>query len=541
MKKFTLLTLSALISIVLWASPRSLQQARIAARGMHHVYTAMQPNGQPAFYVFDRPNEGGYILISADDRAHTILGYTDKGHWDANDIPASTQAWLDMLADEMQNSHTDVLSEEEPTYTPVAPLCTTEWSQRSPYYNMCPMWEYNRCVTGCTATAASQIMKKHNYPEHGIGSHSYKWANENGDSVVLSADFENTTYDWSNMLDRYDNTATTKQMNAVSTLVYHCGVADELKYAASATNGNSHHMVQNMIEHFGYDKSVRTYLKDYSPDSLIMQEIVYNMQHGQPIYISAKAEDGTGHAFVCDGIDAEGLLHINWGWGGKSNGYYRLSAFAPQQQGTGGSATGKAFTQKIKLFTNIHPDANGEYYYSFFCDSIHALQPVYHRDSLVRFRVDTIYNGNFTEWKGHFRLHIYKDGAAYKRRTGKDYSKDLKAGSTRYKMTYSADFSNREDYPEGNYEIEFAVRVGEISESKKLYCKHIGIWKCQMTITTDSIYIVEPTAVIPDPEPTEAFEQVRQTPPAQKMMRDGVIYIRRNDATYNVQGIKVND
>lgn len=62
-----------------------------------------------------------------------------------------------------------------------------------------------------------------------------------------------------------------------------------------------------------------------------------------------------------------------------------------------------------------------------------------------------------------------------------------------------------------------------------------------MTITTDSIYIVEPTAVIPDPEPTEAFEQVRQTPPAQKMMRDGVIYIRRNDATYNVQGIKVND
>ena len=122
MKKFTLLTLGALMSTMLWASPRSLQQARIAAHGMHHVYTAMQPNGQPAFYVFDRPNEGGYMLISADDRAHTVLGYTDKGHWDANDIPASTQAWLDMLAYEMQNSHTDVLSEEEPTYTPVAPF-----------------------------------------------------------------------------------------------------------------------------------------------------------------------------------------------------------------------------------------------------------------------------------------------------------------------------------------------------------------------------------------------------------------------------------
>jgi len=271
MKKFTLLTLSILMSIVLWASPRSLQQARMAAKGMQHVYTAMQPNGQPAFYVFDRPNEGGYMLISADDRAYTVLGYTDNGHWDANDIPANAQAWIDMLVGEMQGNHSDALQAEEPTYTPVAPLCTTEWSQRSPYYNMCPMWEYSRCVTGCTAIAASQIMKKHNYPEHGIGSHSYKWANENGDSIVLSADFENTVYDWNNMLDRYDNTATTKQMNAVATLVYHCGVADELKYAASATNGNSHHMVQNMIEHFGFDKSVRTYLKDYSPDSLIMK------------------------------------------------------------------------------------------------------------------------------------------------------------------------------------------------------------------------------------------------------------------------------
>lgn len=541
MKKITLLTLGALMSTLLWASPRSLQQARIAAHGMHHVYTAMQPNGQPAFYVFDRPNEGGYILISADDRAHTILGYTDKGHWDANDIPANAQAWLEMLTEELQGIRTDARAADEPTYTPVAPLCTTEWSQNNPYNTQCPTWGEKRCVAGCTAIAASQIMKKHNYPEHGIGSHSYKWANENGDSIVLSADFENTTYDWNNMLDIYTKSATTKQIDAVSTLVYHCGVMNNLTYTASSTGGNSHHMVQNMIEHFGYDKSVRTYAKAYSPDSLIMKEIVYNLQKGLPIYISAKTEDGTGHAFVCDGMDAAGLLHINWGWGGKSNGYYHLSAFAPQQQGTGGSSTSKAFTQKIKLFTNIHPDTNGEYNYVFFCDSIHSLQPVYHRDSVVRFRVDTIYNGCFMDWTGHFRLLIYKDGAKYKSRTSQDYSKALKAGSTRNKMTYNAHLNDREEYPEGNYEIEFAVRFGELSGGKRLYCKNIGIWKCQMTITADSIYIVEPTAVIPEPDPTEAFEQVKQTSPTQKMMRDGMLYIRRKDATYNIQGIKVND
>jgi len=540
MKKITLLTLSALMSTMLWASPRSLQQARMAAPGMQHVYTAMQPNGQPAYYVFNRPNEGGYQIISADDRAYTVLAYTDKGRWDVNELPSNTRAWLDMLTEELQNIRTDMLSSEEQTYTPVAPICTTEWSQKSPYNNQCPTWEGKHCVAGCTAIAASQIMKRYNYPQHGIGSNSYKWANENGDSIVLSADFASTTYDWNNMLDQYDNTATDAQNNAVSTLIYHCGVANELSYTASNTGGNSQRMVQNMIEHFGYDKSVRTYRKGYQPDSIIMKEIVYNLKYNQPIYISAKTEEGAGHAFVCDGMDADGLLHINWGWGGKSNGYYRLSALAPQQQGTGGSATNKAYTHNIKLFTDIRPNEDKDYYYSFSCDSIHFTQPAYHRDSLLRFQVDSFYNGSFTEWTGNFALLIYKDGAKYKSRTGKDRD-PLKVGSTRPKMTYSANFTDRTDYPEGNYEIEIAVRVGELSGSKKLYCKNIGIWKCQMTITADSIYIVEPKATIPDPDPEESLEQVIQIPQSQKFLRDGVLYIRRNGRTYNVQGIKVND
>ena len=27
------------------------------------------------------------MIISADDRAHTVLAYSDKGHWDENDLP----------------------------------------------------------------------------------------------------------------------------------------------------------------------------------------------------------------------------------------------------------------------------------------------------------------------------------------------------------------------------------------------------------------------------------------------------------------------
>lgn len=534
MKKLFLLTMGALMSAVLWASPRSLQQARMAAPGMRHVHT-MKVHGEPVMYVFDRPNEGGYLLISADDRAYTVLGYTDRGHWDANDIPANAQAWLEMLSDELLGIRTDAsAAEEAPTYTPVAPLCTTQWSQKSPYNDLCPMWQNKHSATGCVALAAAQIMKKHNYPTQGIGSHSYKWANENGDSIELSADFANTTYAWSSMLDQYDNTATDVQKNAVATLVYHCGVADELNYGRS-TGGNSHHMVMNLIDHFGYDKRIRTYRKNYQPDSLIMPEIASNLQNGRPIYVSAKTEEGGGHAFVCDGMDANGLLHINWGWGGKSDGYYRLSVFAPQQQGTGGSASNKAYTQDIRLYTRIRPNANGDYYSSFSCENIHPQLPVYHRDSAVRFVVDTFYNGGFTEWTGGLGIFIYKDGAQYKARTSKDYT-PLRAGVYRQRMSFAPYFTNREDYPEGTYEVEVAVRVGE-SKAAPLYCKNIGRWKCQMTITADSIYIVEPTATMPEPEPepTESFEQVRtEKPQVEKILRDGILYIRRNGKEYTI-------
>jgi len=80
------------------------------------------------------------------------------------------------------------------------------------------------------------------------------------------------------------------------------------------------------------------------------------------------------------------------------------------------------------------------------------------------------------------------------------------------------------------------VRVGE-SKAAPLYCKNIGRWKCQMTITADSIYIVEPTATMPEPEPepTESFEQVREEmPQVEKILRDGILYIRRNGKEYTI-------
>jgi hypothetical protein len=49
----------------------------------------------------------------------------------------------------------------------VPPLLSTTWYQREPYNLMCPMFNNERCVTGCVATGLAQIMKYHAYPDRG--------------------------------------------------------------------------------------------------------------------------------------------------------------------------------------------------------------------------------------------------------------------------------------------------------------------------------------------------------------------------------------
>ena len=507
MKKIYLLTLGVWVAMTLFASPRSMQQARQIAGGAKHVHTALQENGQPAFYVFNKPNDGGFVLISADDRTYTVLGYSDHGHWNESDIPDNASAWIESYAETISNLPADYAPRAQQTgsFTPVAPLCETLWGQKDPYNNLCPTTSSGHVVAGCVAVAASQIMKKHNYPAHGIGSHSYKWANENGDSIMLSADFENTYYDWTNMLNSYTSSATDVQQTAVATLIYQCGVATEMKYRANSSTGNSYMMVNALIDHFGYDKGIRHLYKSYSDEAVLEEAMYAELQAGRPVYISAKTVRNEGHAFICDGIDADGLFHINWGWLGKSNGYFRFSALNPQDQGTGGSATNQGYNENVQVYTHIQPDANGLYAHSLTCENMYFSQESYHRDSLVQLTIDSLNNRGFADWTGHIKLYIYQNGQFYRNETNNTSMKPLKPEYRRKQITLNVDLSS---YPAGEYEVVVAARADEQPDAYiPIYRKWLGEWKGQMTITEDSIYLTPPTIAEPEhpylADPTE--------------------------------------
>lgn len=354
-------------------------------------------NTTPAVFVFNSTDEG-FVLVSAEDNARAVLGYSDEGTFDANNIPENMQFWLQMYADEIRSA-TEAKGDEakgdeakgkvnrreakgerreaeEEAYPTIAPLLgETIWGQGEPFNNMCPQIGNERTVTGCVATALSQIMYIHKYPTMGIGSHSYKTETE---GLTVSANFGNTTYDWANMIPNYKDSYTTTQANAVATLMHHVGVAADMDYTVDGSGAVSSIALVGLTNYFGYDKAINVLPKDFLKEETTLQTIASDLQAGRPVYISGSTVNQEGHAFVCDGIKSDGYLHINWGWYGVANGYFALSALAPEVQGTGGSASNLAFTEGVCIYSNIKPGAGGE------------AMPLVTVDKLIRTSTDTV-------------------------------------------------------------------------------------------------------------------------------------------------------
>ncbi len=281
-------------------------------------------------YIFN--GEEGFVVMAADDCVEPILGYSFTGHFEVNDMPENLRWWLKGYDDQIQkaiknNYSIDPKTRDEwrglisgkaksTTEVVVGPLLSTGWKQQVPYNNLCPA----NTVTGCVATAMAQVMKKWEYPETGIGSHSYDW---NGDTY--SVDFGNTEYDWTHMLNDYSSSYSTDQANAVATLMYHCGVAVEMKYQANKESGSTIQRASCALSSYFNYSSTFIRKNDFDNDDAWISRITDDLNQGMPVLYSGANEKDEGHAFVCDGYDNDNKLHFNWGWGPGSNGYYTVN------------------------------------------------------------------------------------------------------------------------------------------------------------------------------------------------------------------------
>lgn len=314
------------------------------------------------FYVFNRGEQQGYIIVSGDDRTPEILGYTDNGEFDYDQLPVNMRSWLERR--EMQLEALSLLPESEaprkaPTHDAISPMVTTQWNQGSPYNDECPMYfTLGRSVTGCVATAMAQVLyfqhvKSVRETQADMPAYNTRTSHETYGQLHVDGIPAGSPIDWDNMLDKYGSGATAKQKLAVAQLMHYCGVSVEMDYTNGASGAYSYMVADAFKKYFGYGSATRyVYDGDYTNDQ--WDNLLYNeLYEGRPLYLSG-ANSSAGHAFVCDGYDGKGCFHINWGWGGSSDGYFLLTSLNPSSQGIGGSGDG--YSQGEEAIIGCEPD-----------------------------------------------------------------------------------------------------------------------------------------------------------------------------------------
>jgi len=332
------------------------------------------------FYIFNKGVNEGFIIVSGDDQTEPILGYSDQGRFDYKQLPPAMRALLDDYASQIaqirKSGGGPAIRDAVPTHSAVIPLMTSKWSQGYPYNLSCPEYfSLGRSVTGCVATAMAQILYYHrekSVSETTAAMPSYEtWTSHpTYGKLKVEGVPEGSPIDWENMKDEYGS-ATEKQRKAVADLMHYCGVAVSMDYTNSSSGAQSQDAYQAFGRYFGYGQSVRYINNQTVSSDTEWDKIIYNeLAAGRPVYVSGSNEEG-GHAFVADGYDGNLRYHINWGWGGTSDGYYLLTNLTPGQQGIGGSSAG--YNAYREIIIGIEPENYAEKSMSFADATVKAL------------------------------------------------------------------------------------------------------------------------------------------------------------------------
>ena len=323
-----------------------------------NVVMATADNGIQPYYVFNIGSDEGFVIVSGDDAAYPVLGYSSTGHIDLSNLPVNMQSWLDGYAaalEKIQQQNLPARREirtASDSWQPVDMLVTSQWNQLYPYNRDCPKYkgDYQRRPTGCVATAMAQVMYYHKWPaEETAPISAYEFVDEpawGGDGSTRKEDrLDPTVFDWDSMKDVYDYYADENSEKAVAKLMKYVGHSVKMMYGVEASGAFSEDIAPALINSFGYKNTAHiVYRADYATQREWEEEMYAELIENRPILYSGVTKDNAGHQFVCDGYE-NGFFHINWGWGGMSDGFFKLDVLDPYNQGTGGAGTGMAFSE----------------------------------------------------------------------------------------------------------------------------------------------------------------------------------------------------
>ena len=380
----------------------------------------------PALYIFDRP-AGGYAIVSGDDVARPVLGYSLSGHFPVTDIPDNLRALLQWYADIIEYAR-----QQHWTARPMAAddgldpantvkLKTALWNQSAPFNNLVAEVNGKKPPIGCVATAIAIVMQYHKWPERGTGTlPSYDYTRE-GVTYHVEGFSLGHTYDWSKMPDDYRN-CSNEEAAQMARLLYDVAVMSRMAFYPGGS-GASSKSAQRLTEYFGYDRQMSYYSRGSGYlDAQWEQFIVDEINAGRPVMYCGFRDESNGHEFVLDGYNGR-YFSINFGWGGSSNGLYTVTPVEGHEKDL------MIYTRSQDMICRIMPDAGGTPSPIFTVYNASPL-PAYFNLGVTYTAGVGITNSSLGAFTRDFRLALCDAGGAVKEVISPENTLELNANSS---------------------------------------------------------------------------------------------------------------
>ena len=319
----------------------SLRAPAITDLKLAHAEASSVDRSANAYYAFNIDG-GGFIIVSGEDRASQVLGYSDQGRLDFNNLPENLMGLLDYYKCQIEylQAHPALNVPKRLTSDNgdviVEPMIKTLWGQGTPYNMMCPLANTGKpCKVGCSGVQMSQICGYWQYPVTCGPLPAYYCSR----LLITLEELPETTFDYSKMLPSYchwdydlgkevQDTYTDEEVQEVAKLCRYVGHAAKMNYGATGSASDATKKLAGM-KTLGYNPDAKTvYATSYTTEK--WEELMRNeLDAGRPIMYGAKnaaIQTSTSHAFIMDGYDSNGYFHINMGWYGHGNGWYLTTA-----------------------------------------------------------------------------------------------------------------------------------------------------------------------------------------------------------------------
>jgi len=483
---------------------------------------------EPAYYICQPLNGEGFAIIAGDDCEDEILGYSTTGEFLAGSMPP---ALCDLLHDyalhiaqvrsgEAEANVPRKVNSSPNKATSVSALCKTSWAQAAPFYNLCPSNDTGIALAGCGATATSQVMYYYKYPASGTGTVSGTFNNQRTDNLNL----EEITFNYEKMLLNYNNGYSDEEAQAVAELMRAIGYGCKMQYGINFSGSYISDAAYSLRNNFGYSNTTKTLYADSFEPSNWLNKIKAELEEGRPIIYAGYTTDNAGHIFICDGFNFKDLVHINWGWGGQSNGFFNITVLSPNK-----NQPEKGYVRGHEAVIGIQPMVEGEDRSVQYQINLREDMSFSANGSNFTVKLPTLYNSSGVRTAGSVYYVLFND--------------DEEIGNVRL-ISYNAAplLGNREqdvnvsvpsDLADGSYTMRLAFKS---NDSDKWYWVETGDRLSVINFNVEGGTVSSGELVVNGINP---IINVSNVTPVRKYIDNGRIVITKNNQRYNIQGIEI--